>query len=70
MAYYTQNDVNEVIDSLTAVANKIYEKFAKESDLRLDDEDAVFDESVLHCELLKILGRLEQDASFLIKSYT
>lgn len=69
MAHYTQNDVNEVIDALTAVTSKIHEKLGKETDLCLKDEDAVFDEAALQYELNAAISTLEKIAHGLGKSY-
>ena len=69
MAYHTQNDVNEVIDALKVAANVISERLGKESNFSLGDEYAIFDEAVLHCELLTIIASLERNASKLFSSY-
>ena len=58
MAHYTQNDVNEIIDALMVAANAIYERLGKESNFSLDDEYAIFDEAVLHCELSAAISTL------------
>lgn len=69
MAHYTQNDVNEVIDALKVAANVISERLGKESNFSLDDEYAIFDEAVLHCELSAAISTLEKIANGLGKSY-
>jgi hypothetical protein len=69
MAHYTNNDIKKVVNTLIDAAKILRSTLGAECNYSVTDEDAIFDEAVLHLELLDIIGNLEESASQLVTSY-
>lgn len=60
MKNYTTENIQTILNVLANAASQLNSFMISDSETDLSDQDAVFDEAVLLCDLQKIISRIEK----------
>ena len=60
MKNYTTENIQTILNVLANAASQLNSFMISDSEKDLSDQDAVFDEAVLLCDLQKIISRIEK----------
>ena len=60
MKNYTTDNIQTILNVLANAASQLNSLMISDSETDLNDQDAIFDEAVLLCDLQKIVSRIEE----------